>query len=59
MQTKVIAKIKLIIVLVLILSPIKIDVNIAKEIIPTAKPTSLPGHNNSLNAINEYLVATI
>ena len=39
------------------LSPKNIFASTANEAIPIAKPTSLPGHNNSLNAINEYLVA--
>ena len=59
MHTKIDAKSRLTIVLLLIPSPKNIAVNSVKVIIPTANPKNLPGHSNPLKASNEYLVATI
>ena len=59
MQTKIDAKSRLTTVLLLIPSPKNIAVNTVNVIIPIAKPTNLPGHNNWSNASNEYFVATI
>ena len=57
MQTKVIAKIKLTIILGEMPSPIKWLVNIVNDIIPIAKPINLPGHNVPSKAAKANLVA--
>ena len=40
-------------------SPIKNQVKIAYELIPSAKPTNLPGHNRPSKCSTAYLVASI
>jgi hypothetical protein len=57
MHTSIDAKIKLIIVLLLIPSPKNIAVNAVKVIIPIANPKNRPGQSSSSNATNEYFVA--
>ena len=58
-KVKIVAKIKLTIVLLVNPSPIKILAHIANVNIPIAKPNNLPGQIKPSNAIKPNLVASI